>query len=302
MSRWANAVEPGDQRGASGDLGSACLHHIAGLRQDDVGWRCCMRRDRRSLLLLLGFALMASTLATWVAIETEHEAVALITGASILLVSTITLWLALPLPARLVVTDQPEVELDDLIFFLQDAPTGEDANRRIPRDYLLQLHVAVVNLGDRKGIVAAVVLEQFLDREGKPVALPGAPEHLSAMQWMQRSGYVNGHRHFENLNQMPPYVLDSNDAVTLRFRCRRGITWRNPSLTALREVHDSLARAVVNARGHVRWRDGSKDHRSDFTVPVRVIQQQEYVKAIHDLTHGFTTLPRDVQAQDLSIE
>ena len=261
-----------------------------------------MRRDGRSLLVLLGLVLVASALAAWVAVETGQEAVALIMGVPILLVAVFTLWLALPVPAHIVVTDQPELELDDLLFFLYDDSPEQQATRHIPRDYLLQLHVAVVNLGDRKGIVAGVVLDQLLDPDGQPVVLPGAPERLSAMQWVQRSGYVNGRRHFENLNQLPPYVVDSNDALTLRFRCRRGITWREPSLTALQEVHTALARPIVKAQGHVRWRAGSKDHRTDFTVPVRVVQQQEYVKAIYDLTQGFTTLPEDVQEQKISIE
>jgi hypothetical protein len=261
-----------------------------------------MRRFRRTLITLLVIAGLASLGAVLIVIETGEEAVALVMGMPILVVSALTLWYALPLPARLVVTAQPELDLNDLLFFLSDdrSPTGEA--RRIPRDYLLQLHVAVANLGDRKGIVASLVLEQFLDRNGQPVVLPGAPERLTAVRWVQRSGYVNGNPHFENLNQLPPYVLDSSDAVTLRFRCRRGISWFDPSVASLRQVHDALVRPIATAHGYLTWRDGAKVHRSAFSLPVKVVQQQAYTDAIRDLTQGFTTLPTGVEPQDIALE
>ena len=262
-----------------------------------------MRRGARTLIVLLVVAALASLGAAWIAIETEQEAVALILGIPILFVSAITLWVALPSPARIVVTDQAELNLNDLIFYLyddDDPATGQQ--RRVPRDYLLQVHVACVNLGDRKGIVASVVLQQFMDSEGQPVALPDAPERLTAVKWVQKSGYVNNHRHFENLTELPPYVLDSNDAVTLRFRCRRGITWSDPDLAALRKVHEALARRIAKARGHVVWRDGSTVHRDAFMVPVRTMQQREYADAIRDLTLGFTILPIGVEPKPVTIE
>src|SRR4051794_13668039 len=70
---------------------------------------------------------------------------------AVLLIAGWTLQLTLPKPAKLWVERQEELELSDLLFFMVDESNEHPA---MPRDILLQLHVAVVNIGGQKGVLS----------------------------------------------------------------------------------------------------------------------------------------------------
>jgi hypothetical protein len=197
-------------------------------------------------VLVVG-VLATSVVAIGYSIATGEEIATVVLSVPVLMLSAATLWLALPRPARLILIRQDELELDDLIFFLY--PLGSAA-KAIPRDYLLQLHVAVCNVGDRKAVISAIRLKGFFTEDGTRAALPDAPQVLAGHQWVQRSGWViagQGMTHRMEANSVPPpYVLEPDDVVTVRFRTRRGIDWSPQwDLAALRSFCELLEAPIV---------------------------------------------------------
>jgi hypothetical protein len=209
----------------------------------------------------------------------------------ILIVAGATLWYTVPRNAQLKVERLYEANLDDLIFYIYPQP-AQPGEQQIPRDYLLQLHVAVYNLGDRKGVLSAINIDGFRNDVGETVHLPESPRVISGMQWTSRSGFINTQRHFENLNSPAPYLLEPDDVIVLRFRSRRGVDWRpHWTLAALQDFCVPLRRPLVSAFGTMVWRRGGQVVRDSFEVPLQVTQQSEYVRLIETLTHGFTVRP-----------
>ena len=71
-----------------------------------------------------------------------------------------------------------ELGIDDLIFYVY--PNQSTDSVAVPRDFLLQLHVAVANIGGRKLVLSALRLTHFSDEEGHSIALPDTPMPLNA--------------------------------------------------------------------------------------------------------------------------
>jgi hypothetical protein len=180
---------------------------------------------------------------------------------------------------------------DDLIFFVVPQPNPGN-EQQVPRDYLLQLHVAVCNVGDKKAVLPRVRLEGFRSRDGEPLTLPDAPSSLDGAQWSQHLGWVDGQAHHENVRSLPPYVLDRDDVITIRFRCRRGVDWSERwTLDELRRIHDALRRPFAYAHGSMAWRRGQEVITEPFEVELSVQQQDLYVRTITDITERFTQRP-----------
>jgi hypothetical protein len=79
---------------------------------------------------------------------------------------------SVPGPAELWVERQYELEQSDLIFYrYADAP-GLPEGVEQPADFLLQLDVAVANIGGRKALVSSLSLLRFIDEHGEAVRLP----------------------------------------------------------------------------------------------------------------------------------
>jgi hypothetical protein len=257
-----------------------------------------------ALPILFVLVVVPSIIAIVYSVVTREEAATVVLSVPVLLISAAALWLALPNPARLIVIRQDEPELDDLLFFL--APLEPGGPEEIPRDYLLQLHVAVCNVGGRKAVVSAIKLKGFFTVEGRPTTLPDAPPVVAGHQRVERSGLVIAERVMERRIEAdtipPPYVLEADDVVTLRFRMRRGIDWSPRwDLAALREFSQRLEAPLVRAWLQIVWRRGDKLVTEDFHVPIEVAQQDGYVRALKALTRDFTVRP-DVPEQHISIE
>lgn len=220
---------------------------------------------------------------------------------AILIIGALTFLNTLPKKAKIEVTHLDELETDDLIFYIH--PNPNPANEpQVPRQYLLQLHVAVSNVGDRKAILSAIRLEGFCSNTGETIHLPGAKEIIEGERWQQQSGWINGQSHFQNISIQPPYILDRDEAVVIRFRTQRGISWGNTwSLDRLRTFVQPLENPIVSAFGTVIWRRAGKIVCEPFKVEMKVNQQEDYVRLVKELTTDFTVLP-DVLEAAINIE
>lgn len=228
---------------------------------------------------------------------TASDIPGLAVAALAVVVALITLWYVVPTPAKVIVVRQDELGLEDLIFYLVDLPDG-----RVPRDFLLQLHVAVANVGGRKAVVSRVTIDQFFDASGSAVDLPGSTKRHGGMRYVQRSGWRDGRHYFENEMEPGPWLLAPDDVITLRFRSRRGVDWSPRfGLPELRAMHDALQTPLVRARGTVVWRQGSATREDTFDLPVEAVQQSDYAKALRELTQNFTVRP-SVPHQPFDIE
>lgn len=197
---------------------------------------------------------------------------------------------------------QEELELDDLLFFIYPSPGSDEPH--IPRDYLLQLHVAVCNVciaalayviatvGDRKAVLSAIKLDGFLNERKETMHLPEATAVIEGRLSLQRSGWTNGRHHFETITVPPPYVLEPDDVITLRFRIRRGIDWSPRwTLAELQRFSEALDSPIVRAYGRLVWRRGDKLRTDDFQLPIVATQQAEFREALASSTKGFTSRP-----------
>jgi hypothetical protein len=203
----------------------------------------------------------------------------------ILAVAAATLYIAWPRAARLVVIKPDELEVTDLIFF-------EDADDSPAFDYMLQLHVAVANVGNRKGILSKIRIDGFINDTGRKLVLPLGPSMIEGATWTRRSGFVNFARHDENLAEYPPLVLEGDDVIVMRFRQRRGIDW-SPAwdLDELQQLRDVFRRPVVKAYGIIIWRAGEKVQTDTFEVAVTCEGQPLWLQRLDGVTEDMTVRP-----------
>lgn len=240
-------------------------------------------------LLLLGCFSIGVALDR--AVMSGQEIATVTLSIPILIVAALTLWFTIPKRAKIKVERFSEADLTDLIFY-----TYPQSDSRVeleqPVDYLLQLHVVISNLGDRKAIVSAIRVEGFRNNKGDVVHLPDASETIGGMRWVQQSGWVNHQMHFQNISDPPPYVLDHDDALVIRFRVRRGIDWSSRwNLEALHSFIEPLRDPIVSAFGIVIWRRAGEIICEQFDVEVTVKQQSQYVGLVEELTNKFTVVP-----------
>ena len=205
-----------------------------------------------------------------------------------------------PAAKHLCVDRLDEAGLTDLLFFIYPQPNPKD-EQQIPRDYLLQLHVAVSNLGGRKAVLSSIAIDGFRSENGTTVQLPGGPRN-GGTQWVQHAGWINGTFVSENMNVPGPYILEPDDVIVIRFRTRRGIDWTSRWTTdALHEFCVPLRSPIVSASGTMVWRRAGEVVRDHFTVRMEVTQQAEYVHLVDQLTQSFTVLPT-VPEQPIAME
>jgi hypothetical protein len=141
---------------------------------------------------------------------------------AVLLIAGWTLQLTLPKPAKLWVERQDELNLSDLIFFVVEETNEHPA---MPRDFLLQLHVAVINVDGQNGVLSALKLEHFLDKYGRQIRPYQLPFPIEASQVVTEKTWELTRPVFRLIETPPPFVLEPNDVLTLRLRARRGIDW-----------------------------------------------------------------------------
>lgn len=250
----------------------------------------------RSRILLFGFVLTAAVVSGLVVDESDGDLGNWMVSVSVLLVAAITLHIVAPTPGRLVVERQSELDLSDLIFFVypQPAPPGQ---QQVPQDYLLQLHVAVTNVGGRKAVVSRFRLNWFVTSSGRRIHLPeGVQGPLHAHKWVQERIAPNllmGPA-VPTAHQIgPPFTLEPDEVETLRFRMRRGVDWSERwTLETLREYAERLADPIVRVEGDVIYRRGPRVVTESWSTELVVEQQGLYVDLIRELTAGFTGLPK----------
>lgn len=234
-------------------------------------------------------------------IETGQEISTVALSVPILFIAGATLRYTIPKRAQLKVDRLDEAGLTDLIFYIYPKPNPQ-GQQQIPVDYLFQLHVAVCNVGDRKAVLSRISVDGFKNETGGTIHLPGGPETISGMQWIQQSGWVNSQHHFQNLNVQPPYVLEADDVIVIRFRSRRGIDWGPQwTLDTLKDFTEPIETPITSAFGSFIWRRGGQVVAEKFEVSLVVEQQDDYIRLVDSLTRGLTIVPQLPQ-QQVSLE
>lgn len=236
------------------------------------------------ICISIGFALDS--------VRRSHQEVATVElSIPILIISAITLYFSIPKAAKIKVERLTELNVSDLIFYITPA-LAHDQVLAHPDPYLFQLQVAVSNLGDRKAIISSIQIDGFKNEMGNVIHLPEATRIIGGMRWSPQSGFINGQPHFQNLNMPPPYILEGDDVIVIRFRSRRGIDWSSRwTIEAIEEFAKPLQNPIVEAFGSIMWRKSGGIVKGNFKIPLKVEQQTEYYAAIKDLTQDFTVRP-----------
>jgi len=212
---------------------------------------------------------------------------------SVLGIAVATLFATLPMPARLWIERQYELEVDDVIFYLYDEP----GLGQVPRDILFQVHVAVANVGGRKAVLSAVRIEALLDGKGREIQIPEFPLPVLAQRVQQGGGWritdnvMHTHSFLEFLPG--PYVLERDDVVTMRLRARPGINWSGRwTLSKIQELAKVLERPMEAVRVTAIYRRGRRVVRQPFVIgDLKVLQQDLYVRRLRALTNDFQVRP-----------
>jgi hypothetical protein len=222
-------------------------------------------------------------------------------STAVLVVAATTLESVARTPGRLVVERQDELQLSDLIFYVYPQPALA-GDQQVPRDYLLQLHVAVSNVGRRKAVLSRLTIDWFITQSGKRIHLPeGVRGALNAHKWLQARATSNltaGVPFPVAQQEGPPFTLEPDDVETLRFRMRRGVDWTDKwTLDRLREYAAQLSDPIAAVEGEFVYRRGNKVVVEDWTADLSVLQQELYVGLFRDLTQDFTVLPAVDQSE-----
>lgn len=238
-------------------------------------------------------------LAVGLALLGYAELAVLVITVPVLVVAVVTLLAVTPRDAEIVVQRQEELGYDDLIFY-GSSPT------ETPSAFLLQMHVAVANMGGRKGVLSRLDLEELQDERGRAVRPLETPFPMAAQIYRQTMSYRIERGLMDRVvnNEIGglPLTLEPDDVVTLRFRCRRGIDWSPRwTLEEIQRFVESLRRPIVRARIRIVYRRGTRVVTTHTTVPVKTVLQAEYVARIGLLTNELTIRP-DVPVQRIDLE
>jgi hypothetical protein len=246
---------------------------------------------RRMLLVIgCGFAVVVS-LFFWVAIgRADWAAVAL--SLAVLAVAAMPLLTSWASPGKLVVERQRELGLDDLVFFSYPEEGVEGGH--LPRDVLLQMHVAVMNVGGRTGVLSGLSMEGFLGPGGVAIPTPLMPSLVVAHQYRQWESRILTRGVFEihSETSIPPFLVEPDAVMTLRLRWRGGIDW-SPAwdVGKLREAAESLSLPITGARLLLIYRAGAKVFRKTVEVAMAVQAQDDYRERLGLVTKSFTQRP-----------
>jgi hypothetical protein len=248
---------------------------------------------RRPGAWLIALLMIGIAIALGLSVGGHSDFANLLLTTLVLVITAATAWWLTPTSARFLVLRPDELGYSDLLFFVySDAPGSEP---KVPRDVLLQLHVAVVNVGGRKGLLSSLRLLGLRDASGSLRTLPGFPEKLRAhvytqVTWRRSSRAMR--QEVESQTQSPPLVLGPDDVVLLRFRARRGIDWSPTwTLDAVHSLSESLASPIVAARIELIYRRGTEVVHEEIDVPCVVEQQELYRSLLGEITDGFRRLP-----------
>jgi hypothetical protein len=236
---------------------------------------------------------IAFAVTVWLVLADHADLGNVLLAGVVLFVAVYQAHMTVPAPAELWVERQYELEQSDLIFYrYADAPSLPEGVEQ-PADFLLQLDVAVANIGGRKALLSSLRLLRFIDERGEAVRLPEVPLPIAAQRYQRRFRWVQGERLPEADVTFPPLMVEPDEVVTLRFRARRGIDWSSRwTLDLLRQAAETLQRPISKAELLAVYRTGKKVERQKVVVAVRTEQQAAYVRDLEQLTEGATQLPR----------
>lgn len=255
-----------------------------------VFWR--LRRRSPALLVVWALCSIACVVTVWLVLTGHADLGNVLLAGVVLFVAVYQAHVSVPGPAELWVERQYELEQSDLILYrYADAP-GLPEGVEQPADFLLQLDVAVANIGGRKALVSSLSLLRFIDEHGEAVRLPEVPLPIAAQRYHQRFRWVGTERLREAEITFPPLMLEPDEVGTFRFRARRGIDWSGrwtPDL--LRQAAQSLQRPISKAELLAVYRTGKKVERQRIVLAVRTEQQAAYVRDLEALTEGATKGP-----------
>jgi hypothetical protein len=219
--------------------------------------------------------------------EGSNDAAPAILTIVVMAIALATLYFTANRPAELQIDGFDEAGLSDLIFFIYEG---------VPRDFLLQQHVAVANIGHRQAVLTSIHISAFLASDGTTVELPQVPVPLGGAIYSVRHIYLEDGRggtamHRELIH--PPFGIAPHDVVVIRFRCRRSLAWsqEDDSLETVRAWHTAVAAPITAAALELTYRRAGKTVRKQTSVPLNVEQQREYADLLESLTRGFTTWP-----------
>lgn len=212
-------------------------------------------------------------------------------SAAVLLLTAATLRYIVPQRAELYLEREHEATPDDLIFYVYEESLG-GGQQRVPRDFLLQLHVTIVNIGGRKAVLSSVKLTELQDNGGNRLALSELPMPVQGHQLVSRRFWTMQGPAQELQEVPPPFTLEPDDAVTLRFRVRRGIDWSvRWDLAALRTFGQELTKPIEGAKVVATFWRGAERVQREFPVDISVLQQPLYLEALRGVTRDFTVRP-----------
>jgi hypothetical protein len=249
-----------------------------------------MERRRLAIYLLIAAAVVAALV---IAAVTRLDIANFVLTVTVLIVATLTLLAAWIPPARLVIERQPELtHAGDLLFF--SYPESSVPGGHVPRDVVLQMYVAVANVGGRKALLLGISVEEYLNADGKPVSSELLPVPVLASeyrQWESRDLLARS-LHIESETRMPPFVLAPDEVLSLRLRRKWGVNW-SPAwdLARLRHVAESLAIAVTHARLLLIYRRGQSLIRESMVVPLVVQAQSDFAQRLATVTSDFNVRP-----------
>jgi hypothetical protein len=255
-----------------------------------VLWR--LRRRPPALLVVWTLWPIAFAVTVWLVRSGHADLGNVLLAGVVLFVAVYQAHVTVPGPAELWVERQYELERSDLIFYRYDAP-GLPEGIQQPGDFLLQLDVAVANIGGRKALLSSLHLLRFLDECGEAVRLPEVPLPIAAQRYQQRFRWVGRERLRDAEVTFPPLMLGPDEVVTLRFRARRGIDWSSRwTLDLLRQAAQSLQRPISEAELLAVYRTGERVERQKIVVAVRTEQQEAFTRDLEQLAHGVTQVPK----------
>lgn len=190
-------------------------------------------------------------------------------------------------PPDIWISRPDELGHTDLIFFLY-----EHEGFQVPRDYLLQLHALLGNMGGKQTVITSIKITAFKTSDGETVNLPDLSAEIGGHMYSTWTSWREMGSSFDRRIDPPPFVLAPNDILIVRFRGRRGIDWGTRwTLDRLRAHHTALAAAPAEAIIEVIYRWGRHKKVVTKGIPIEVAQHEQYVNQLRILTSNFTTLP-----------
>ncbi|MDQ6947322.1 MAG: hypothetical protein M3256_13895 [Actinomycetota bacterium] len=248
-------------------------------------------RFRRVLLIVgCGFAAVVSLVLL---AKGRGDVAAVDLSLAVLAVAALPLLTSWASPGRLTVERQRELGLDDLVFF--SYPDEGAVGGHLPRDVLLQMHVAVMNVGGRTAVLSGLSLEGLLGPGDVSIGTPLLPGLVVAHQYRQWESRLLTRGVFEihSETSIPPFLVEPDAVMTLRLRWRGGIDWSAAwDIDKLRQAAESLSLPITGARLLLIYRAGPKVFRKTIKVELSVQAQDDYRQRLGLVTNSFSERPQ----------